>query len=184
MEFWKRNWHYFIDFVKYNKKRIIINYVVFLSAFTVLILIDLLTKQFLFIESNAEAGTGIIQHQNWLFGIRSVKNKGLTFSFNEVANIPLVTFFNVLILLVCLCSVLFFKSWIFALFIAFIFTGSLGNTVDRLAFGYVRDIIFLPWADKGTFNFADVDVIFGSGGLIITLFTRIFIDYFKSGRVK
>ncbi len=46
--------------------------------------------------------------------------------------------------------------------------------VDRLAFAYVRDIIYLPWADKGTFNFADIDVVFGCAGVIITMIVFLF----------
>ena len=183
MNFFRRHWNNFIDYLQYNKKRIIINFIVFLSIFTILILMDLLTKQFLFDEFLADSDGLEIQHKNWLFGIRSVKNTGLTFATKSNANIPLVTFFNILILLICLCSVIFLRSWIFSLFVGFIFAGSLGNTIDRLAFGYVRDIIFLPWADHGTFNFADCDVIIGCCGVVISLFAIFFYDYYK-GRNK
>ena len=168
----------FLSYIIDNKKTIIINYVVFLSLIFVLLLIDLLTKQYLFDENNLYNVTNKITYQNWLFGIRSIKNSGLTFLPNA-SDVVLVSIINIFILIVCLISLIFWKNILLSIFIAFIFAGSLGNTVDRLAFSYVRDIIFTPWLDKGTFNFADMDVIIGSFGFLITILTLYLIPYFK-----
>lgn len=167
----------FLSYIIDNKKTIIINYVVFLSLIFVLLLIDLLTKQYLFDED--EGNLNQITYQNWLFGIRSVDNPGLTFFGDAKIDIVLVSTINIFILIVCLISLIFWKNILLSIFIAFIFAGSLGNTVDRLAFSYVRDIIFTPWLDKGTFNFADMDVIIGSFGFLITILTLYLIPYFK-----
>ena len=168
----------FLSYIIDNKKTIIINYVVFLSSIFVLLLIDLLTKQYLFDENNLYNVTNKITYQNWLFGISSIKNSGLTFLPNA-SDVVLVSIINIFILIVCLISLIFWKNILLSIFIAFIFAGSLGNTVDRLAFSYVRDIIFTPWLDKGTFNFADMDVIIGSFGFLITILTLYLIPYFK-----
>ena len=168
----------FLSYIIDNKKTIIINYVVFLSLIFVLLLIDLLTKQYLFDENNLYNVTNKITYQNWLFGIRSIKNSGLTFLPNA-SDVVLVSIINIFILIVCLISLIFWRNILLSIFIAFIFSGSLGNTVDRLAFSYVRDIIFTPWLDKGTFNFADMDVIIGSFGFLITILTLYLIPYFK-----
>ena len=168
----------FLSYIIDNKKTIIINYVVFLSLIFVLLLIDLLTKQYLFDENNLYNVTNKITYQNWLFGIRSIKNSGLTFLPNA-SDVVLVSIINIFILIVCLISLIFWRNILLSIFIAFIFAGSLGNTVDRLAFSYVRDIIFTPWLDKGTFNFADMDVIIGSFGFIINILTLYLITYFK-----
>ena len=165
----------FLSYIIDNKKTIIINYVVFLSLIFVLLLIDLLTKQYLFDEGNLNQ----ITYQNWLFGIRSYQNPGLTVFGDAKIDIVLVSTINIFILIVCLISLIFWKNILLSIFIAFIFSGSLGNTVDRLAFSYVRDIIFTPWLDKGTFNFADMDVIIGSFGFLITILTLYLIPYFK-----
>lgn len=165
----------FLSYIIDNKKTIIINYVVFLSLIFVLLLIDLLTKQYLFDEGNLNQ----ITYQNWLFGIRSYPNPGLTVFGDAKIDIVLVSTINIFILIVCLISLIFWKNILLSIFIAFIFAGSLGNTVDRLAFSYVRDIIFTPWLDKGTFNFADMDVIIGSFGFLITILTLYLIPYFK-----
>ena len=164
----------FLSYIIDNKKTIIINYVVFLSFIFVLLLIDLLTKQYLFDEKNLDNVT----YQNWLFGIRSIKNSGLTV-FPNASDVVLVSIINIFILIVCLISLIFWRNILLSIFIAFIFSGSLGNTVDRLAFSYVRDIIFTPWLDKGTFNFADMDVIIGSFGFAITILSLYLIPYFK-----
>lgn len=170
----------FLSYIIDNKKTIIINYVVFLSLIFVLLLIDLLTKQYLFNEGNLYDKTlNNITYQNWLFGIRSVQNRGLTVFGNATIDVVLVSTINIFILIVCLISLIFWKNILLSIFIAFIFSGSLGNTVDRLAFSYVRDIIFTPWLDKGTFNFADMDVIIGSFGFLITILTLYLIPYFK-----
>ena len=168
----------FLSYIIDNKKTIIINYVVFLSLIFVLLLIDLLTIHYLFDENNLYNVTNKITYQNWLFGIRSIKNSGLTFLPNA-SDVVLVSIINIFILIVCLISLIFWKNILLSIFIAFIFSGSLGNTVDRLAFSYVRDIIFTPWLDKGTFNFADMDVIIGSFGFLITILTLYLIPYFK-----
>ena len=167
----------FLSYIIDNKKTIIINYVVFLSLIFVLLLIDLLTKQYLFDED--EGNLNQITYQNWLFGIRSYSNPGLTVFGDAKIDIVLVSTINIFILIVCLISLIFWKNILLSIFIAFIFAGSLGNTVDRLAFSYVRDIIFTPWLDKGTFNFADMDVIIGSFGFAITILSLYFIPYFK-----
>ena len=167
----------FLSYIIDNKKTIIINYVVFLSLIFVLLLIDLLTKQYLFDED--EGNLNQITYQNWLFGIRSYPNPGLTVFGDAKIDIVLVSTINIFILIVCLISLIFWKNILLSIFIAFIFAGSLGNTVDRLAFSYVRDIIFTPWLDKGTFNFADMDVIIGSFGFLITILTLYLIPYFK-----
>ena len=168
----------FLSYIIDNKKTIIINYVVFLSSIFVLLLIDLLTKQYLFDENNLYNVTNKITYQNWLFGIRSIKNSGLTV-FPNASDVVLVSIINIFILIVCLISLIFWRNILLSIFIAFIFAGSLGNTVDRLAFSYVRDIIFTPWLDKGTFNFADMDVIIGSFGFAITILSLYLIPYFK-----
>lgn len=175
--FFKKHWENFKQYVINNKKNIIFNFVVFLIVVTIFIIIDQVTKSTLFDEKKI----GEIKHENALFGIKSVKNSGLTFS--SLTNVGLVTFINVIIWIACIMFIFFLRSYWFAIFIGLIFVGSLGNTIDRLAFGYVKDIIYFPWCNKGTFNFADADVIIGSIGIVIILIVYLFKDYiFKKGR--
>ncbi len=170
----------FLEYVLSYKKNIITNYIIFFSLITVLLAIDLLTKHFLFDHSilNGTNNVGETIYQNWLFGIRSVKNSGLTI-FPNADDVVLVSLINFVILIACLVSLIFWKNPLLSIFISFIFSGSLGNTIDRLAYGAVRDIIFVPWLDRGTFNFADMDVVVGSIGFSITIIVLFAKPYFS-----
>ncbi|MBR4025826.1 MAG: signal peptidase II [Mycoplasmataceae bacterium] len=181
----RHHWNNFIDYVDNNKKKIIINYCVFFAVAILMLVFDLLTKQFLFKnpdnleEPGIQYTHGPVQHDFGIIGIRSVINEGLTFFPSTSINVLLVTFFNVIILIGCIVFILFFNSTWYSVFIGCIFAGALGNTIDRLTFGWVRDIIFTPWFDNGTFNVADVLVIVGCVGLVITLVTQFLISYWK-----
>ncbi len=170
MNFFKRQWHNFKNYVEDNKKTIIRNFIILFIVIVILLIIDLVCKQCLFKDPGPD-DLGPVQSKSWLFGIRSVRNTGLTFATKANANIALVTFFNIVIWLACIVFTFFLRSMWFAIFIGFIFAGSMGNTIDRLAFGYVRDFVYLPWCDKGTFNWSDVDVMVGCFGVIITMLT-------------
>lgn len=179
-----QHWNNFIDYVDSNRKKILTNYFVFFVFASLMLVFDLLTKHFLFINPNGDSGEleytwGPVQHNFKIFGIRSVINTGLTFIPSSTINVALVTFFNVFILIGCIVFILFFNSTWYSVFIGLIFAGALGNTIDRLAFGWVRDIIFIPWFDNGTFNIADVSVIIGCIGLAITLICQFLIAYWK-----
>lgn len=155
-------WKTFVNYFNNNKKTIYRNFIIVFVASTIFLLIDLLTKHFLFQDPGEGPGQKVDSYSNWLFGIRSVRNPGLTFFGPEAVNVALITFFNVIIWISCLVSLIVLKNALLIVCISLIFSGSMGNTIDRLHFGYVRDIIYLPWFDRGTFNFADVDVILGS----------------------
>ena len=153
-----------LSYLEYNKKTILINVFIFLIVFAILILIDQLTKSLLFKWDDSTSGINQIQgyqYKNWLFGIRSVFNTGLTANFLNSIPLAVVHLFNFVILIACITFLIVLRSKWFAIFIGFIFSG-------------VRDIVFLPWADKGTFNFADVDAIFGTLGSLITLIVLLF----------
>lgn len=173
----KRNkWERIVEYIDYNRRNIIINLIIFSSIVFVLLLIDLLTKGLLFEWENGQGKnqTGGVQHVNALFGIRSVSNSGLTWGGN-IFPTWVIHLFNIIILLACFFFLIILKSHVFAISIAFIFAGTMGNMIDRMTFsGKVRDIIFIPWADNGTFNFADVDAILGAIMTLIYFVWQIF----------
>ncbi|MGL4183607.1 MAG: signal peptidase II [Metamycoplasmataceae bacterium] len=172
-----------------EKKYIIRNYIIFFSLVLCLILIDLLTKEFIF-QWNVygQTGNGEIIFQNPFIGFRSIANPGLTFINFEIP-VWLVNLFSVLILFFSTVVVYFCKSWTFIIWSIFTFAGTFGNFYDRAAFnGVVRDIIYFPFLQGnsffgGTFNFADMFVVFGSiSGLIFILILAI--DEIKRNRQK
>lgn len=180
----KNYWKIFLEYIEYNKKRIIIHIGFFTAIVAVLLLIDLLTKGLLFewgdeLEGKHQ-GTNEYSWKNAFFGIRSISNSGLTV-FGGILPHGVIHFFNFIILFICIGFLIFIKSKSFITAIAFIFAGTLGNMIDRFAFqGHVRDIIFLPWADSGTFNFADVDALTGTIIALIALVVQIIKQYTTS----
>lgn len=169
----------FFDYLSFNKKRILINYSIFISIAIIFLIIDLVTKQTLF-EWNGNQGKnqidGEFRYKNWFFGVRSISNSGLTFLGNWLPT-WLVHVLNIIMLLLISFFMLILKSKAFSISLGMLFSGTLGNMIDRMVFGVVRDIIFLPWMDKGTFNFADV---FATIGSISTLIILIYQTFFGS----
>lgn len=91
----------------------------------ILIVLDQLTKYFLFTTINYGAAFGILQGYNWLFILISL-----------------------IVIIIC---VKYYKRY--RLPLTFILAGTISNLIDRVFLGYVRDFIdvgFWP-----VFNFAD-----------------------------
>ena len=61
------------------------------------------------------------------------------------------------------------KNWVFAIGFALVFAGAIGNLVDRVFFGAVRDFICLEFISFPIFNFADVFLTIGAIMLAIWL---------------
>ena len=95
------------------------------------------------------------------------------------------TFFIVLTTLVCLAILAVFiylllkkkkvSKWFTASF-ALIFAGAVGNLVDRIFLGYVRDFIFVFYETRifpAIFNIADISLVVG---VIMACFYLLFLD--------
>ena len=90
----------------------------------------------------------------------------------------------------------FTKSIFLAIAAGIIFSGVLGNSLDKVFSttspyyelfnnkSYVRDVFYLPWFDRGTFNFADVTIISGSILLIIYVIFSNVKDWKKTKAKK
>ena len=59
-------------------------------------------------------------------------------------------------------------------FIGILLAGVIGNTLDSLYNGGVRDIFFIPWMDRGTFNLADLLVVIGAGLMGLSVLVEVF----------
>jgi len=155
---------------KLTKKQIIRNTIIFIGIYFVLFLFDFLTKHFIFIKDSTT-----VNDYRWI-GFRSFPNYSTTiFSF---LNITLSsTWHNVigftLLILVSLLTI-FSKNILSTIALSMLSAGVAGNVIDRAYYGYVRDVIFTPWHDKGTFNIADVVTIAGSGLFAISSIIQIF----------
>ncbi|VEU61028.1 lipoprotein signal peptidase [Mycoplasmopsis bovigenitalium] len=179
----------FRDRFKNHKNKILINYAIFVGVCLIAILIDQLTKTFIFRwkdESKFEGDPTVI-YQGAILGFRSVSHHGVTIIPDKSKlTIVLIQIISVLIF-IALCFVPFFvDSKISVILFACIAAGDVGNMLDRFMFsGYVKDIVFAAFLEKwsgrelGTFNFADVFLVIGAVGLIIYFITEIIIEYIK-----
>lgn len=98
-----------------------------------------------------------------IIGTRSLKHYSTTFL--DFLNIHLDQKVNISISLVVAALIIVFiiisKSELAVVGLSIILAGTIGNTVDNIYLGYVRDILYTPWLDRGTFNLADVLIIVG-----------------------
>lgn len=109
----------------------------------------------------------------------STKNTGGAFSLLSSHTILLVVF-SVLFLVVIVVIDKFYKnnSKLYLTAYSLILSGAIGNLVDRVLFGYVRDFIKLDFLDftnfNTVFNFADMCITVGVAIMIVHLLISIF----------
>ena len=121
-----------------------------------------------------------------IFSIEIAYNKGASFSF--LANKEWAQTFFIILTIVVLTAGIIFVLWKkpkgkwLNTSIALMFSGTIGNFIDRLAFGYVRDFINVHFF--ANFNIADSCLCVGAFMLI---FYVLFLDedpIFKIGKKK
>ena len=121
-----------------------------------------------------------------IFSIEIAYNKGASFSF--LANKEWAQTFFIILTIVVLTAGIIFVLWKkpkgkwLNTSIALMFSGTIGNFIDRLAFGYVRDFINVHFF--ANFNIADSCLCVGAFMLI---FYVLFLDkdpVFKVGKKK
>ena len=137
--------------------------------FAVTLLIDQISK--IIVDANNFDITVIEGFLN----IDNEYNPGASFSF--LAGVSWAqTFFIVLTAVVLVAGVIFVlvakmdSKWLKSS-IALLFSGTLGNFIDRIAFSYVRDFIDVPFF--ANFNIADCCLVIGS---IMLVFYVLFLD--------
>ncbi|VEU59685.1 signal peptidase II [Mesomycoplasma neurolyticum] len=147
------------EWLKTPIKKRIINIFVFWTIITVALLIDQLTKTQIF--TNEEFKLGFLKenvHNYGIIGFRPVFHNGVTSGLHKFIGINGIHFLSFLFMIILLFLSFWSEKIIFIITYAICFSGVLGNTIDRIAYvDYgVKDLIFLPWFDTGTFNFADI----------------------------
>lgn len=155
-------------------KRVIF-YALPIVILAVTIVLDLLTKSY-FKDLYFKQGTTVFI--KGLISITYVQNTGAAWSFLSGVSWA-QTFFKILTV-VALC--LFTSMYLYAMkkgykwlmySIVFIVGGTIGNFVDRVAFGYVRDFILLTFMDFPVFNIADS---FLCVGVVMFVIHYLFLD--------
>lgn len=122
------------------------------------IAIDLITKQFFY-----KSTITIIPH---LIAFREVYglNTGGAWSILSSNTTFLIVFTSVVIVGVVIFDIFYKKTNIvYSLSISFLLGGAIGNLIDRIALGGVRDFIYFPFMPSfPTFNMADTFIFIGA----------------------
>ena len=154
--------------IDFFKKRETIVALISLVVFGVLLAVDLVTK--------AWAESTNVRQSTFFLGIVRfyfTKNTGMAFSWfddNEAAMTVVTIFTGVLIVaLVALFFTVFRRNTPARITLAVIEAGAIGNLIDRLALGYVRDMVDVSPLGFGVCNFADFFITFGGVALLIII---------------
>lgn len=146
-------------------------YLVELAVVAVILIADLLTKKYFWAYLETQPGLEHADYVKGLFNLSYVMNTGGGFGIFEGNTMALTVL--TFIILVGLGIYLIFSikesEWL-RISLVFIFAGGIGNNVDRIEFGYVRDFIqFAFWEDFPVFNIADSFITIGVFILIVVL---------------
>ena len=148
----------------------------------VLIAIDQLTKlaamQFLMDAPAVPIWNGVLE-------LTFVKNFGISWGMlqNQRWVVGVLTAIMLAFVLVVLLSRRLAHSRVGTLGLLMIFSGGIGNLIDRMVNGYVVDFIhYYKWFDFPVFNFADCCVTIGA--VLIFVYAFFFIDRSKQSCIK
>ncbi|MBE8221187.1 MAG: signal peptidase II [Bdellovibrionales bacterium] len=138
----------------------------------ILIILDQVTKLYIHTHYRLGETNPII---NNFFNLSYVQNKGAAFGILSQGNSPLRDWF---FLFLAPCAALFIlfllkraknASWTYTIALSFIFSGTLGNYLDRIQFGYVIDFLDVHYKSLyywPVFNIADAVIVIGVSVLI------------------
>ena len=160
-----------------NKKQIIKIVLYFIIALAV-VLIDQLKKQWLYGQSFSVIGN--------ILWIESSFNTGAAFSMMSGA----LWFFITVAVIACIIMIylLISKKWGLTTFnkisIALVLGGAIGNLIDRIIFGGVRDFIYFKSINFAIFNIADAAVTVGGVLLVVGIIIEIIKAFAKKEKTN
>lgn len=152
-----------------QKKKLPIWYAVELFFMAAYLAFDLLTKKYIY-DPMAKGADDVILIKGVL-RFTPVENTGASFgifsdSTQVLTIISLIT--AIILFFVWMLTITERNGWLRSALVLII-AGALGNIVDRLSFGYVRDFVYFELINFAVFNFADSGLCIGAGLLIIYL---------------
>ncbi len=162
------------DFASYKKdfdvavrdKKRWITCLIELAIMCAFLAVDLLTKHFVYGKCVSDGDIIII---DGVIRFTAVRNTGASFGIfkNSTAALSVVSLIcSIVIILFIFYSYPRRNLWLRSALIL-IAAGALGNVIDRLHFGYVRDMVYFELIDFAVFNFADSCLTVGTVVLII-----------------
>ncbi len=147
-----------------------------LLIITFLLAVDLITKA-LIVPQNQETWQEVEIIKDILV-IAPTRNIGAGFSILQGQTWLLITLTVLFIVAITIFDMFYKKkSKLYGISTAIIFAGAVGNLVDRIAFGYVRDFLFFKFINFPVFNVADMALTIGIALLLIYVI-------FYSGKAK
>ena len=141
----------------------------------VLISVDLITK-----STFVNADYKVIPY---IINFSYTENSGAGWSILSGQTGWLIAISSVLSVLIIIYFIFSKKNHVLhTIAIGLLLAGALGNLIDRIAFGYVRDFIqFAFWTSFPVFNFADICLTIGVTLLIIYI---LFVDKTQNSKEK
>ncbi|MCW5829456.1 MAG: signal peptidase II [Deltaproteobacteria bacterium] len=149
-------------------------YVIFGSIVPIMVFLDLWTKDLIVRDFRPGQSRVIIDE---LFSITYARNYGAAFSlFRDLPDGARGWFFAV-VTIVAVSAIFWFlitipaRDYWMASGLGLIFSGAVGNAVDRARFGFVVDFLDFYWGKGGpawpTFNVADIGITVGAVIIIV-----------------
>lgn len=137
-----------------------ISMLIYLIPFALILAADLITKQL--VAMNLEVGQSI-PGINGLFEITYVQNQGAAFGILQGRKMVLVFVTLVIFALLIIYALRRDTDSKWLMWgLTLVCSGGMGNLIDRVAFGYVRDFIDLSFVKFPVFNIADCGVTVGA----------------------
>lgn len=148
-----------------------IKYIIFFLFTILLVFIDQLTKYFAKINLKGKSPFVIIDN---ILEFVYVENTGAAFG---VFKGRMVLFY--ILTIVVLCAILYFLykldfnkfNLLYFIILLLIFSGAIGNFIDRVKNQFVVDFIYFKPIDFPVFNFADICITCGCIIMILSMFT-------------
>ncbi len=131
-------------------------YFTFGIIFCVLLVIDMVTKHV------AEGLTEKVMVIKGIFSFIYVENTGMAFGlFSNNGTILIIMTLLFIIMLLYVYFSHHTKNYLYHISFALIICGGIGNFIDRVSYGYVRDFINLEFMSFPVFNLADTFITIG-----------------------
>ncbi len=151
------------------------NRAIILAIFLISIILDQLTKYI--VQTRLALYQSITILENF-FHITYILNKGAAFGVLSNRSESFRTPFFIIISILAIAGLIYFyivyakNSKLNQIAIALILSGAVGNLIDRIALGVVRDFIDVHWYNIHwpAFNIADTSISIGTGLLILGLY--------------
>lgn len=153
-------------------KKTVLKYVLFVLISGFLIFIDQLTKKLAFNYLYNKEPIVLIDN---VLELVYVENRGAAFGILQNKHILfyILTVVVIMILLFNLYKLELTSKYIpYFAFLILIFSGAIGNFIDRVKNKYVIDFIYFKLIDFPVFNFADICITIGC---VVLIFSIIFI---------